>query len=100
LKKRDGLAAENESLLIEKNELEQTKKDPARLGELQSKIYANQISIKFFEKQISVAVHDLRVLADGRKRACFFMKNEQWSTEKLQEFLKLGSQNLDSKALA
>jgi len=100
LKKRDDLVAQNEGLIIEKSELEQTKGDAYRLKEVQNNIHANQLSIKFFEKQICVAIHDLRIKADGRKRVCYFVQNEQWSIEKFQEFLKLSSQNQNQKALA
>jgi hypothetical protein len=100
IKKRDDLVAENEKLLFEKNELDKTKTDALGLRDVQNKINANLLSIKFFEKQICVVIHDMKILADGRKRVCYFLQNEQWNMEKFREFLKLSSEAQKQKALA
>ena len=98
--KRDQLLTQNESLLLEQQKLDESKTDAYRLQEIKRTVMTNQLSVKFFERQISVAMHDYRVLENKRKNVCFFLKDQPWTMEQFRQFVKAHDEKKTQKVLS
>jgi hypothetical protein len=100
VKKRNELVEAKESLALERNSLEQTKSDPHRLQTVKTEISANDLSVRFFNRQISVALHDYRIREDKLKKACYFLQEKELTNEGLQELLKAHNSKRTQKVIS
>ena len=90
IKKRDHLILQNETLLIEKQQLSVSAlSDQQRKLEIERSVAANTLSVGFFERQISTALHDFRMLEVNDKRRCLLKLERKMSLEEFKEFSKL-----------
>ena len=98
--KRDQLLTQNENLLLEQQKLAESKTDSYRLQEIKRIVVSNQLSVKFFERQIGVAMHDYRVLENKRRNVCFFPKEQPWTMEQFRQFIKAHDEKKTQKVLS